>query len=545
MNPGGVLVIGIDGGTWDVLRPLALGGVMPNLRRFVDAGVATGLASVVPWYTVPGWSSLMLGANPGRHGVVHWVHAETADYWENRRAGRRFSRSGDFPLPTFWDVAGAAGKRVAIANMPLTYPAWPVNGVMVSGLLTPTGEFPGRSYPEGFVDRYPEYRVDLRHAKGGEAEGKLPPLPALLREMVAVTESRKRLMTDLAVGDHDLVVAVFVGMDRVSHRAWPAQERLVSSAATGTSGAGEGNGEIEGLLADYYRSLDGVIGSLVDAAGPDATTLLVSDHGFGPGPTRKVRVNAWLREAGYLRLRGGRLQERAFRAEPVRRIAKRAIRAWRRRATRPAEHPGIDWSASSAYAVHFSWCPLFGVVLNERGVKRQGSVNPARIPALIEDLSADLRGLRDEDGSEVVRGIIRREEVADGPHLDRLPHLFVEVDPRYFPDDGLRQVKVFDDLRTESGQHVREGMLGALGSRVDRSFAGSARIEDVAPTVLALLGLGAPAEMDGTVLADLVRTSGRLEAAPDADAPSDAGVELSEDDQAAIERHLRELGYEE
>ena len=538
MNPGGVLVVGIDGGTWDVLEPLARRGLMPTLRRVLDEGAHGELTSVVPWYTVPGWASLMTGANPGRHGLLHWVRSDPADYWESRRHGRRFTASTDLRLPTFWDVAGAAGKRVAVVNMPLTYPAWEVNGAMVTGLLTPAGDLPGQTHPEGLLGDYPEYQVDLRHAKGREAEGSLPRLHRLLEEMREVTEGRRRLMTDLVAGDRDLMVAVFVGMDRVSHRAWPQQERLV--------GADEGSwGEVERLLADCYRTLDSVIGSLVEAAGPDATTLLVSDHGFGPGPDRKFRVNAWLRDAGYLVLRGGRVQQAAY-GSRLRRVGRRAVRAWRRRARRPAEHVGVHLAATRAYAVHFSWCPVFGVVLNERGVKRQGSVDRAAVPALLDRLTEDLLAIQDPDatGPVVVR-VMRREEVADGPELGRLPHLFVELAPRYFPDDGLRRREAFEALETSSGRHTREGLLGALGARVRRDFSGAARIEDVAPTVLALLGLEAPPDMDGKVQGTLVHPAERLETAPEAAAPTAQAVDLSDDDQAAIERHLRDLGYEE
>src|SRR4051812_89664 len=514
---------------------------MPNMRRVLDEGAHGELTSVVPWYTIPGWASLMTGANPGRHGLLHWVRSDAADYWESRRTGRPFTASTDLPLPTFWDVAGAAGKQVAVVNTPLTFPAWQVNGVMVTGLLTPAGDIPGQSHPEGFPRDYPESRVALRHAKGREAEGSLPPLEQLLGEMVEVTESRRRLMTDLTAGDRDLMVAVFVGMDRVSHRVWRQQERLLDPAVDESSW-----GELELLLAAYYRSLDSVIGSLLEAAGPGATTLFVSDHGFGRGPDRKFRANAWLRDAGYLALRGGRVQQAAHSRGALKKVARRALKAYRARARRPAEHVGVNLGGTKAYAVHFSWCPVFGIAVNERGVKREGSVEPAEVPALLDRLTEDLFSVTDPDASgRVVLRVMRREEVADGPQLARLPHLFVEVDPRYFPDDGLRRREVFEPLSTNSGRHTRPGLLAAYGARVNGAFDGAARIEDVAPTVLALIGLEATPDMDGKVLSDLVHTTDHLSAAPEAAAPTASAVQLSEEDQAAIERHLRDLGYEE
>jgi predicted AlkP superfamily phosphohydrolase/phosphomutase len=189
---------------------------------------------------------------------------------------------------------------------------------------------------------------------------------------------------------------------------------------------------------------------------------------------------------------------------------------------------------------------VFGIAVNERGVKREGSVDPAEVPALLDRMTEDLAKIEDPDATgPVVLRVMRREEVADGPELARLPHLFVELDPRYFPDDGLRRREVFEPLETNSGRHTREGLLGAFGARVDPSFRGSARIEDVAPTVLALLGLEAAPDMDGKVLTDLVQTTERLAAAPEAAAPTASAVTLSDDDEAAIERHLRDLGYEE
>jgi predicted AlkP superfamily phosphohydrolase/phosphomutase len=320
---------------------------------------------------------------------------------------------------------------------------------------------------------------------------------------------------------------------------WPHQERVLTEPE-------ERWGDLERLVAGYYRSLDFVIGSLLEAAGPEATTLFVSDHGFGPGPDRKFRVNAWLRDAGYLSLRAQRVQQAAHASRTLKRMGRRVLRAYRRRAPRPAEHVGVNMAATRAYAVHFSWCPVFGVVVNEQGAKREGSVPPAEVPALLDRLTDDLRAIEDPDASgPVVLRVMRREEVADGPELVRLPHLFVEVAPRYFPDDGLRRRDVFEPMRTDSGRHTREGLLGAFGARVDPGFAGTARIEDVAPTVLALLGLEAPPDMDGKVLTDLVQTSERLDAPPAASAPTSSAVQLTEDDQAAIERHLRDLGYEE
>ena len=102
----------------------------------------------------------MTGVGPGTHGLLHWVASDPTDYFEDRRPGRRFVTSADIGFPTFWDVAGAAGRRVAVINMPLTYPAWPVNGTMVTGLLTPDTVSAGWCYPASLASQLPEYRLN-------------------------------------------------------------------------------------------------------------------------------------------------------------------------------------------------------------------------------------------------------------------------------------------------------------------------------------------------------------------------------------------------
>jgi predicted AlkP superfamily phosphohydrolase/phosphomutase len=537
VNEGGVLVIGLDGGTWDVLEPLARRGVMPVLRRVLDEGAHGGLDSVVPWWTVPGWTSLMTGVNPGKHGLIHWFASGASDYWESQRFGRNYAASTDIRQPTLFDIAGAAGKKVAVVNLPVTYPAWPVNGPMVTGLLTPAGDVPAQCHPERLLRDYPEYRVDMRQAIARERENVKAPAPEMLAEITEVTRGRRRLLIDVTKGDRDLVVAVFVGPDRVSHNAWAAQEALVG---------GDASDETAGLVAEYYRTLDEVLGSLLDAAGDGVTVLFASDHGFGPGPERTFWVNAWMREAGYLGLTASSLQKAAYDSS-LRKLGGKVARLMRNRSARPAEYPGVSWRKTSAYTNAFPWCPLFGVWVNAEGVKRNGSIPAADVPNVVRRLEADLADVRDPStGDPVIRRVFRREEVAEGPEIDRLPDLFVETHPRYYPvDRKLRETRIFQPFETNSGFHVRSGMFAAWGPRANPAHRGRVRIEDLAPTALALLGVEPPDDMDGRVLTDAVDIRGELVSAPSATAPSASPVELSPEDQDAIARHLAELGYED
>lgn len=537
MNRDGVLVIGLDGGTLDVIGPLAERGLMPTFARLRREGRSGVLRSTVPWYTVPGWISMMTGVQPGTHGCLYWVVAPPEQYFEGSRRGRRFLTSSDIGLPTFWDVAGAAAKRVAIVNMPVTYPAWPVNGTMVTGLLTPRQATTGTCYPEGLLTGFPGYRVDLSASREGDSPDALTDeqvdVVAYLRELVEVTAERRDLAAELLAGAVDLGVVVFVGPDRVSHRAWPEQVALAAGHAD--------RGEVPVLVERYYRTLDDSVDALLAAAGPDVTVIVVADHGFGPPAEFSFAVNGWLRDAGYLRLRAPRMQVALASRSTLKRIASPAVRLWRRRGGVGGEPAAVDWNGSLAYAVKYPHTRTCGIVVNRAGVKREGRVAAEDVPKLLERLRDDLLAVRDPRGRSVVRAVRTREEF--GARSDRFPDLIVETEKPFFPNDGLRWQEPFRAFRSRTGLHDPDGILMLSGPRVRGDGEAVAEIVDVAPTVLGLLGIEAPSYFEGRAREDLVSFPQRVSVPTNVDGPRGEPAGISADEQREIESHLQVLGY--
>jgi predicted AlkP superfamily phosphohydrolase/phosphomutase len=538
MRPGGVLVIGLDGGSPDVLVPLGERGVMPTFRRLVSEGRHGILRSTIPWYTVPGWASLMTGVGPSTHGLLHWVHAGQEEYFEHHRRGRRFLTSQDLPFPTFWDIAGAAGLNVAVVNMPLTFPAWPVNGTMITGLLTPSSAIAGTCHPSGLLQRFPDYRVDLSTSREGASPDALPierDSDAAIEELLEVTAIRGRVAAELLAEDVDLGVVVFVGPDRVSHKAWSEQ---IAVAAGHTGGS-----RTERLVEAYYRGLDDAISRLLDAAGPDITVMVVADHGFGPPAERVFAANAWLRERGYLSVRAAGVQAAVASRPGLARLARPLFRSWRRRRSSLAEPGLVDWSRSAVYAVGYPHTRTFGLVLNRKGVKREGWVAPEDAPAILTRLERDLRALADEEGRPVVRRVIRTEEL--GPVAPSFPDLIVETEAQFFPLDGLLRKQLFGRFALRSGLHERDGIFAVWGPRVQGQGRAEADILDVAPTVLGLLGIEGPAHLEGKVRDDLLELPQGRRAPPVVHGPRDHGSGVSSEERGEIEAHLRALGYAE
>lgn len=546
-----VVHIGIDAANFALLDGMAARGLMPTYAALKRRAGHSVLLSTVPWFTVPGWISLMTGVPATRHGCVYWTTSRPADYWRETRSDRLMS-SADIPYPTIFELASAAGLRVGSLNMPVTHPPIPVNGVMVSGFLGPTD--PSRAaHPPGFLDAYPDYEIDV------EAE----PAPRVERMSESVTlryasrlasmaGARARVARDLIRQGFDLVSVVFVGPDRLLHVAWP-----VVDAVLGARGSGRGQdadrptAAAMAAVADYYRALDEALGMILDEAG-DGLVMITSDHGQGPPPSRLLAVNSWLRELGLL-VGGASSARRLARLVPAG-ARRRLWAALRARRPRPLHAPPfIDWGRTMAHGVRFSHCSLFGVALRERS------------PALIDEVTAALGSIRDPATYRpVVTEVLRGDRLAQGPATGALPDLLAVMGRGWGTVAGLDGGPAIRSNReSPSGDHEIEGLLLAAGPGIEAGPRKPSAIWEVAPTVLAALGIPRPEHMDTGPIPWIVSepdATGRRSGAgvgeetpvegtedadrgePDRGAPQPA-LGLTERETEAVTRHLQELGY--
>src|SRR5688572_30533125 len=140
-----LLMIGLDGATFQLLGPWMEAGALPKLQKVRDQGVSGTLKSSIPPVTAPAWQCFMTGKNPGKHGVYWFMHRRPESYDVVP------INSTDCDGLTLWELLGKAGYKVAALNIPGTYPPRLLNGVMISGLLTPAGrrDF---VYPPGLLE---------------------------------------------------------------------------------------------------------------------------------------------------------------------------------------------------------------------------------------------------------------------------------------------------------------------------------------------------------------------------------------------------------
>ena len=170
-----VLTVAIDGATMDLIKPWADAGKLPALAKLIREGVSGRLESTLPPVTSPAWPSFATGKNPGKHGVF--------DFIANTQGEFGLVNASSIDGRTLWDLLSSYGARVGIMGVPVTYPPSPVNGYMITGLLSPKGA--EISYPQGFLSRYEEELGRYRVAPSiGYKRGKEEPFLADLRDMV-------------------------------------------------------------------------------------------------------------------------------------------------------------------------------------------------------------------------------------------------------------------------------------------------------------------------------------------------------------------------
>jgi len=532
-RPNRLLIVGLDGLTWRTLTPLLETGVMPHLARLRGEGAWGPLTSVVPTQSAAAWASFITGQNPGRHGVVDFMQ---------RRPDGSYHHAKPHPATTLWHHAGHAGLRIGVLNFPVTYPPDPVNGFLVSGMLSPKGRtftFPSTLGDE-LLSAVPGYRIDLEwQLYVGREEALLRDLTDMTRQRVAAA----RYLQDRYPSD--LLAVAFIGPDRLQHALWkhldPAHPYHDAREASG----------LNQPIYRFYATLDDALGQLVAAAGDRTAVIVLSDHGF-QAAAWQFSVNEWLAERGWLSWQAGRSRLERF----VRKLDTPWVRHLRRRFLKDVSRhfstfsPGgtIDWSRTAAFC---PWTEQQGVRLNVEGREPGGIVSADAHEGLREEIRLALLGATEpQSGQRVVDRVWRREEIYQGPFFDQMPDLVFALRPGFAASQA--QQRLWSATGWASGDHSLDGIVVAWGPGVVPGPVTGAELIGVAPTALYWLGRPVPAEMDGRVLSSLFDpafvVSNPIHYAESAqeysdEVPSPTAAVLTAEEEEEIRGHLRGLGY--
>ena len=553
-----VFVFGIDGGTLDLVRPWVEAGELPNFKRFLDSGTAGDLTAAMPPITGPSWTSFYTGVNPGKHGIFDFVRRARGEY-------RMMPVNASYvDGEKLWTILSKAGKKVCVLNAPLSYPPEPVNGLFVTGMMTPPA---AKDYtqPPGFAQdlaqNIPGYEIwpaEMFHPMGNEK--------ALLESAKWLVGLRRKAMSLMAERepDWDLFFLVFSATDIVCHALWHGMD------ATHPRHDPAAPAWLKNAVLDIYREVDVVLGEVLDRWGEDALCVIMSDHGFGP-LDGYLHVNSWLHSNGWLKLKGGArgaVKRTAFAANvtpvAIYRLAfklgmgKRVGRTVRARKGLVQSvldklfvgFDDVDWAHTRAYSLG-NVGPIY---VNLRGREPNGIVEPGEeYEGVVTAIERSLRAMKHpKTGAPLIEKVHRKAEIYWGEHFDEAPDLmFFPKDLRYcaYGDVNFASKSWFAPPHDgRSGFHRMNGIVALHGPGVrPQAPLGAASIVDLTPTILAALHVPIPSYMDGRVLqeafTDDYNTAHRpLYAESELTAASEV-QEFSAEDEEEVAKRLEDLGY--
>ncbi|MBN1314233.1 MAG: alkaline phosphatase family protein [Anaerolineales bacterium] len=499
------LIIGLDGGTFGLIKPMVRAGYLPVLGKLMAEGTCGYLNSWPNLNSEAGWSSLITGYNPGRHNVYGSTIFDRSSYSFHPTS------ASDRMKDPFWQYLSRAGQRVGIMNVPLCYPADPINGFMFSGIPA-TGRSARLCYPNDLFDKLSSQNIDYAVD--------IPNLPELcyrnpklaLHKAVNLIHNRSRAALHL-IESHswDLMMVVFTVTDILQHFFWPEENTFPESDSWLP-------------LRSIYQQIDTFIRDALALVNDSVTVMVVSDHGFGPARWGQECLNQLLEQLGLLcrnQTRPRRLPNRLLSTmlhygrkiiplrfqDPLARM----LPGLHGRALRESEFAGVDWSQSRVYARKYG----NGLRINLNGREGQGIVFSSEYESLRERVRQILLDLTDPDtGRCVVQAVHRREKAFNGPYLEQAADLLIE-----WNNDALRDALCYrtaDRLivvrspekhgrdRCISGLHRSSGILIARGPCIRQGFkVENAHVYDVAPTIFHLYGISTPADLDGRVLVEM------------------------------------------
>lgn len=550
-----VLILGLDGATWTLADRFIADGGLPNLARLKREGAWSALNSTTPPMTLPSWSSMLTGCNPGRHGIYDFVR-KVPGRWE-----LEFTNSTHRRVPTIHRVLSDRGHRVVSVAVPTTWPPDPLNGVVVSGFDSPvsTGIDGSFCHPRSLYGELQERFGGLKFADFQETE--IGPgwhqsaLDALLREV-----PRKQAIGEWLLGQErwDCFMLLFGESDTVCHHFWMFQD------PTSPRHPAEAPEALRTAVRQVYERLDEAVGALIEKAQPDHVCIC-SDHGFGGAGEHVLYLNRYLESQGWLHYRPRKrtpakgigagsgwfdrvkdaavrhvpsgLQGRLFRAIPGRVLG---------RLESKSRYGDIDIRRTRALSDEMNYAATIRLNLPE--ADRASAVTALRQVLLAWEV----------DGQKVVDRVYTAAELYDGDALDEAPDLVLELALRdghsytLLPSGRAAPGQTWRKLRPEehaggkglgmNGSHRQHGVLLLWGRGVQAGAEVAANMPDIAPTLLHLMGEAVPEHMDGQVLyAALVGDQ------PESREPwqgQHAGPRRTEQDEAAaIRKRLERLGY--
>ncbi len=434
---------------------------LPNLSRLMAQGSYGRLESSIPAITVPAWSCMMSGRDPGELGIYGFRNRIDRSY--NRMA---IADGRAVKFPRLWDILGEAGWKVAAISVPGTSPPYPVNGSLVSCFLTRSADAPFTHPPE-LADQIrtwmPDFLLDVPEFRSEEKA-------RILSNIYALCNQRFDLAEKLLEHDQpDFLMLVDMGVDRIHHSFWKPMDPRHPQHEPGSPYAN--------AIHDYYCHLDRRVGELLHRCDPDTAVLVVSDHGARP-LMGGICINEWLIQQGYLVLK-----------EPPDGV-------------QSLDEVAVDWSQTKAWGAGGYYGRIF---LNVQGREPQGVIPLAEYERERSHLVDLLANISDPEGKPLQNRVFKPQQIYQKVR-GVAPDLIVYFDELAWRSVGTVGSGVIHTVENDTGpddaNHAQYGLM--IFYDPQRPGGGQelqgATLYDILPTLLARYQIEAPVGLKGAVL---------------------------------------------
>ena len=547
-----VMVIGLDGATFDIINPLVDKGRLPTFKMIMGNGAWGELRSTILPVTPPAWASFMTGKNPGKHGAFGFYSYKEGSY------DTELATSLNIKSKKLWDYFDSA-KKIGLIDIPMTFPPEKINGYMISGMPVPSEQSIFTSPPElhtEIIKEIGDYTID----RDLMLSTRCNPVESL-RRLYSYTKMRKDVAEYLIreKGPFDFFMVVFRTTDFIQHAAFKFLDNDYSSTHI------EETKKYGDVIAQVYERMDQYLSDLLKIAGEDCIIILMSDHGGGP-LKKRFHLNRWLKKKGLLVLknessRGLKIEKKKIsrildrlRLSPLNKFLPYKITS----ACIPVlvpylKHPveQVDWDKTKAYA-NLVWTD--GVIrINLKGREPNGIVDENQYDELKTYIIEELLKVADQEtGQNVIESAYKREDIYSGPYVKDAPDiLLITQNMEYAFTAALTGNELFEKPNDPTpANHRMNGVFMITGPNIKKGQKlPIMNIVDIAPTILYLAENVVPDDMDGKVISDAIEND-YIEShsisylkADQFKAHKPIDIQFSAEERQKIEEGLKNLGY--
>lgn len=466
-----IIVVGFDGADWNLLNSFVKQKKLPNFEKIIKEGFCGPLKSTTPPLSPPAWASMVTGVNPGKCGVYEFFKFDR-DSFEKK------IEFNPIKAKKIWNYLDEDGFRSIIINFPLMYPPEKVNGITVSGLMTPSSA-KYFTYPRHLSSelRRKEYEVEIPE----DELFKLlhSDIDALFHRLMENMGRRAKTSVDLLKKHKwDFSMVVFGETDRIQHFFWNDKS----------------------LILKCYEKMDEILGNFLRFMDDDTVMIIASDHGF-KGIKKYFYINSWLDKKGFLSLKkevGGRIDGEKM-LGILGRLRLNSILKYipskmgKLVPDSKLRTSNIDFTKTKAYSTSG-----YGYII----------LNDLQNNKFQDNLIQKLTRIKDPDTNEkIVDEVLRKKDIFSGPYLKDAPDLIIIPADGYVFHDKFIKDELFEEperaygLAKRFGEHAEEGVIFAFskGMKKKRKVCS---IYDIAPTILDFFDIH-PNNLDGKPIREI------------------------------------------